>query len=93
MALQFEWHERKAMVNQRKHSISFEEAATIFDDPLSRTIVDVEHSFSGEERLVTIGTSIRGRLLVVIHLENAAKIRLISARPATARERKDYESP
>ena len=92
MALQFEWHDRKAAANLRKHGISFEEAATIFGDPLSRTITDHEHISSREERLITIGMSLLGRLLVVIHLEHGLKIRLISARRATASERTDYEN-
>ena len=92
MALKFEWHERKAASNLRKHGISFEEAATVFGDPLSRTILDDRHSQTGEDRLVTLGLSLRGRLLVVVHLEEGSRIRLIRARRATRQERRDYES-
>jgi len=91
MALQFEWHDRKAASNIRKHGVSFEEAATIFGDPLSRTIPD-DRNITGEERLVTLGMSFRGRLLVVVHLEEELRIRLISARRATPSERRDYEN-
>ena len=91
MSLQFEWHERKAVSNFRKHGVSFEEAATIFGDPLSRTIPD-HRNYSGEDRLVTIGMSFRRRLLVVVHLEEESRIRLISARRATPSERRDYEN-
>ena len=89
MALQFEWHERRAATTLRKHGISFEKASTVFGDILSRTIHDDRHR--GEDRFVTIGKSFRGRLLVVVHLEEGDRIRLISARRATASERKDYE--
>jgi uncharacterized protein len=92
MALQFEWHDRKAAANLRKHGISFEEAATIFGDPLSITITDERHSRPNDERFVTIGSSIRNQLIVVIHLEHEMRIRIISARRATSRERKQYES-
>lgn len=91
MALEFEWHSRKAATNLRKHGISFEEAATIFGDPLSRTIRDDKYH-GGEERFVTIGLSLRGRLLVVVHLDGRMRLRLISARRATSHERRDYEN-
>jgi hypothetical protein len=91
MSLQFSWNPRKAEANRRKHGVTFEEAATAFGDPLSITIPDPDHSV-GENRFILIGQSNRPRLLVVVHLELAEdSIRLISARPATRRERRAYE--
>jgi len=86
----FEWHPRKAEENDRKHGVSFDEAATVFEDELSLTGHDPDHSV-GESRLITFGLSSAGRLLVVCHTERAARIRIISARPATRAERKLYE--
>jgi uncharacterized DUF497 family protein len=92
MGLTFEWDDRKARANLRKHGVSFEEASTIFGDPLSITIPDPLHS-DDEERFVTIGsTSDHRRILVVVHVDRNGRIRIISARPATLRERKQYES-
>ena len=91
MKTRFEWDHAKADANYRKHRVSFDEAATIFDDQLSSTIPDPDHS-AGERRFVTIGTSSSGRLLVVAHTERGAVLRLISARPASAAERKRYET-
>ncbi len=91
MGLQIEWDAAKAASNLRKHRVSFEEAATAFDDPLSLTIPDREHSAS-EERLVLLGAATSGRLLVVVHTERGDSIRIISARKATTRERKQYEA-
>ena len=90
MPLTFEWDDRKAKSNARKHGIGFDEASTVFGDRLSLTIRDPAHS-QVEERLVTIGTSHRGRLLVVVHTERGDNIRIISARPASKRERRTYE--
>jgi len=91
MSLLFTWDPRKAAANLRKHQVSLEEAATAFGDPLSVTIPDPTHS-QGEERFILIGRSERPRLLVVVHLEvTETLIRLISARPATRRERQSYE--
>jgi uncharacterized DUF497 family protein len=89
--IQFEWDNKKAKRNHRKHGVSFEEAATVFYDPLSATFDDPDHSV-GELRLITVGYSSRGRLLVVSHTERVKSIRIISARPATAHERKRHES-
>lgn len=86
----FEWDPLKAAENLRKHRVSFEEAATIFFDPFALTIPDPDHS-SSEDRFVTIGQSIKLRVLVVIHTDRKQRIRLISARKATARERGNYE--
>ena len=88
--MRFEWDEAKARQNTAKHDVAFEEAATVFGDPLSLTIADPEHS-EGEQRWVTMGTSARTRLLVVIHTEQDDLVRLISARAATRRERHFYE--
>ena len=91
MGLIFEWDKDKAKKNVGKHEITFEEASTIFGDPLSITIEDPLHSLPGEDRLITIGLSHRGKILVVVHLDDGDIIRIISARQATKRERKNYE--
>ena len=88
--MRFEWDARKASQNFAKHGISFDEAATIFRDPLSQTGRDPDHSIS-EERFVTFGLSKRAHLLVVSHTEDGDTIRIISARLATAHERSIYE--
>ena len=88
--MEFQWDNRKAAENLRKHNISFQEAITVFSDFLSLTIPDPLHSQS-EERLVTIGYSEKQRLLVVVHTERGDVIRVISAREATSYERKTYE--
>ena len=88
--LTFEWDSNKAASNLVKHGIRFEEAATVFGDALSITISDSAHSQT-EARVVILGRSHRERLLVVIHTERGDSIRIISARLASRRERKDYE--
>ncbi len=90
MALTFEWDTNKARRNLVKHGVSFEESSTVFGDPRSLTIPDPVHSRL-EERFVTIGTSYRAKLLVVVHTERGDNIRIISARMASRRERKFYE--
>jgi uncharacterized protein len=91
MALRFSWDPRKAAANLRKHGVAFEEASTAFGDPLSITVPDPDHS-EDEERFVLIGVSHQQRLLVVIHGERSEEeVRLISARLANRRERRDYE--
>ena len=90
MKITIEWDPEKARTNQRKHNVTFEEAATVFTDPLSATIPDPLHS-EMEERFVIIGQSIQRRLLVVVHTDQEDKIRIISAHLATAHERKTYE--
>ena len=90
MGYRFEWNASKVAENPRKHGVSFEEASTIFGDPLERTIHDPLHS-EDEERFVSLGESRRGRLLVVVFTERRDNIRIISARVATRRERQDYE--
>ncbi|BAZ12891.1 hypothetical protein NIES4071_47250 [Calothrix sp. NIES-4071] len=89
--MKFQWNPEKALSNERKHDVSFEEAVTVFADPLAVTIDDPDHSI-GELRFLTIGLSIMYRLLVVSHTERENQVRLISARPATRQERKSYES-
>jgi uncharacterized protein len=89
--LEFEWDPTKADSNVVKHGVSFEEAATIFGDPLSLTVYDPDHS-QHEDRYLTMGTSIDGRLLIVSHTDRDERIRIISARAATKRERKAYEN-
>jgi len=85
-----EWNARKARENLRKHGVSFEEASSVFFDPLSVTGDDPDHSVS-ERRLVTFGVSSSGRLLAVAHTEKEDVIRIISARQTTRAERKLYE--
>jgi len=87
----FEWDPQKAKSNLEKHGVSFEEASTAFEDPLSLTISDPLHSID-EERMVLIGMSHRDRALVVVHTEREDNIRIISAKKATRKERKNYES-
>ena len=88
--VQFEWDPKKAKRNFKKHGVSFEEGVTVFYDPLSATFDDPDHSV-GEHRYITIGLSSRDRLLVVAHAERGRSLRIISARPATAHERKTHE--
>ena len=86
----FDWDDKKANANLAKHGVTFHEAATVFGDRLALTFHDPDHS-GGEERFLTFGQSMSGRLLVVVHTVRGSSIRLISARPATRRERKIYE--
>ena len=90
MSLTFEWNERKAASNAAKHGLQFDEASTVFADPLSLTIPDPAHS-QEEDRFVTVGSSYRGKLLVDVHTERGDNIRIISARLANRRERRVYE--
>jgi uncharacterized DUF497 family protein len=90
MSFTFEWDDKKAAENLTKHGVSFSEASTVFADPLSRTILDPLHS-EEEERLVILGQSGLQHTLVVVHTYRGEVIRIISARPATSRERRDYE--
>ena len=96
MKLLFEWDENKAHNNLKKHKISFEEAKTIFNDPLLLTYRDDDHS-EQEERAISIGLSTRHRLLLVVHTEqtlhnDTLMIRIISSRKATSAEKKYYEN-
>jgi uncharacterized protein len=88
--MRFDWDPWKAAANLRKHSVSFEEASTVFGDDYSLTGTDPDHS-AGEERFITFGMSQSGRLLVVSHTEQGDTIRIFSARRATRSERKLYE--
>ena len=88
--MEFEWDPEKAAANVRRRRVSFNEAATVLEDPLSTTFPDEAHS-EGEMRFVTVGVSQRGRLLVVAHTERNDTIRITSARRATRREREFYE--
>ena len=91
MGIVFEWDPAKADSNARKHHVTFDEATTVFADPLSLTIVDPLHSRPNDERFVTMGLSHRGRLLVVVHSDFGDRIRIIGARNATRGERAAYE--
>jgi len=82
----FEWHAAKAAAKQRKHGVSFEEAATAFLDPLAQIFDDPDDA-SGEERFLLTGVSAKNRLVLVVHVERGARLRIISARLATRRER------
>lgn len=88
--MEFEWDPKKAKSNLRKHRVSFYEAATAFNDILSFTFEDEAHS-DVELRYATLGMSYQGRILVVAHTMRGEKVRIISAREATPRERKWYE--
>jgi len=87
----FEWDESKAAKNFRKHGVSFEEAATAFGDPFSITIYDPLHS-ENEDRFILLGMSGKNRLLVVVHTDRYEKIRIISARKAIQKEKRQYEN-
>ena len=88
--MEFEWDDTKARRNLLRHGVSFHEAATIFGDSLAITFSDPDHSV-GEQRFLTFGSSLNGRLLAVIHTARGSSVRIISARRATRRERKIYE--
>lgn len=88
--MRFEWDPEKAGENVLHHGVSFEEASTVFFDPLSATGIDPDHSI-GEGRYITFGLSSAGRLLVVAHTDRGEIIRIISARELTRAERKLYE--
>lgn len=88
--MEFEWNEEKAAVNLSRHGVSFDEAKTVFSDPLYVDFYDPDHSYD-EQRYITIGESQAGRLLLVSYTERGNAIRLISAREVTPAERKAYE--
>lgn len=90
--MNFEWDENKARTNRHKHGIDFDEARTVFADPLARIFDDIWHS-ADEHREILIGTSNRGRLLIVCFAERSDEVvRIISSREATPKERKEYEA-
>jgi uncharacterized DUF497 family protein len=86
----FVWDPQKAQTNLSKHGIRFEEARTVFADPMRVVLLDEEHSLD-EQHFISIGFSQRNRLLLVAHVERAGKTRIISARKATRNERRFYE--
>ena len=88
--MKFEWNRKKAVSNVSKHGVSFEEALSVFGDPLARVFDDEEHS-SEEPREIIIGHSSRARLLIVSFTAQGESVRILSARRATRTERKDYE--
>jgi uncharacterized protein len=90
MKLTFEWNEVKAQENLKKHKVAFDEGKTIFNDPFLLTFPDADSS-KDEERYINIGVSVKNRIIVLIHTERQGKIRIISCRKATARERRYYE--
>lgn len=91
MDIRLEWDRKKALANAARHGVSFDEASTVFDDPLARIFTDEDHSME-EAREIIVGHSVAGRLLLVSFTERAKRVvRIISARPATKRERNDYE--
>jgi len=89
--MEFDWDDNKAEINIVRHGVSFLEAASVFDDDLSITFPDPDHSIV-EERLIIIGHSTRGRLLFVSHTDRTNGLRIISAREVTRNERKVYEN-
>jgi uncharacterized protein len=88
--MEFEWDPDKAASNFEKHGIGFHDAATVFGDPLAVTYHDMIHS-ADEDRFITFGATVSGRFVVVVHADRGDRIRLISARDMTRRERRQYE--
>jgi len=86
----FEFDPTKAAINRRKHGVTFDEAISVFDDPLSSTLPDDQHS-DEENRFITVGMSAQQRLLFVVYTDKDSRIRLIGARTVTAAEREQYE--
>ncbi len=89
--MQFEWDPEKTVTNKANHGVSFEEATSVFGNPLATTVPDPDHS-EGEERFLTTGLSSRQRVLIVWHTDRGEIIRIIGAREATSHERRIYES-
>lgn len=88
--MKFEWDSKKAAVNLKKHDVTFQEAATVFGDPLAITFQDPDHS-ENEERQMTFGSSLQNRLIVVSHMERKNRTRIISARLMNRKEKVIYE--
>ena len=88
--LEFEWDEAKADRNLEKHGVTFDEASSVFRDPLGKVLPDPTDA-SGEDRAIMMGHSDQGRLLIVVFTERAHRIRIVSARGATRRERHGYK--
>lgn len=91
MDMRFDWDETKAIGNEQKHQVTFQEAMSVFNDPFSELLDDPAHS-AEEDRLILIGHSDMGRLLVISFTERPYVTRIISARQATIKERKSYEA-
>jgi uncharacterized DUF497 family protein len=89
--IRFEWDEKKAASNLKKHAVSFDEAKTVLEDPFSLTIPDRNHS-TGETRFIDLCYSVKNRLLVVVYTERNDVIRIISSREAEKYERRQYEN-
>jgi uncharacterized protein len=88
--VEFEWDPKKAAANVRKHNVAFQEAASVFGDPLALTFGDPDHS-KNEDRYITFGLSLQKRLIVVSHVDRKKRTRIISARLMDRKERKIYE--
>ncbi|MEI8173611.1 MAG: BrnT family toxin [Deltaproteobacteria bacterium] len=88
--MEFEWNTKKAAANIQKHNVTFQEAATVFGDPLAVTFYDPDHSVN-ENRFITFGFSLQKRLLIVSHTERGGRTRIINARLVDRNERKIYE--
>jgi len=88
--MEFEWDSKKAAANIQKHDVTFQEAATVFGDPLTVTFYDPDHSVN-ENRFITFGSSLQKRLLIVSHTERGGRTRIINARLMDRNERKIYE--
>ncbi|MEQ1738563.1 MAG: BrnT family toxin [Methyloglobulus sp.] len=88
--MNYKWDDNKAATNLSKHGVAFDEAITVFDDPLYVDFYDPDHSID-EYRFIILGQSVKGRLLFVSYMERNNTIRIISAREATLSERKAYE--
>ncbi|MDQ6676944.1 MAG: BrnT family toxin [Acidobacteriota bacterium] len=88
--MEFEWDSRKAVENLKKHGVLFEDAATVFLDPMAMTFLDPDHS-EQEHREITLGYTMKGHLMFVSHCQRKGGIRIIGARPATPAERRQYE--
>ncbi|MGP8246445.1 MAG: BrnT family toxin [Bryobacteraceae bacterium] len=86
----FEWDVRKAAANRKKHRVTFEDASSVFFDPLAITFPDPDHSLD-ERREITLGYTMKKEMVLVSHCERGERIRIISARPATRTERRQYE--
>jgi len=89
--MKFEWHAKKAISNTRKHGVTFEEAKTVFFDPLGFTVFDPDHS-EQEDRYVTMGMTDRYRLVIVSHTDRGESVRIISARLPDPQETQEYEN-
>lgn len=92
MTIRFEWDEKKAIINKRKHDVSFDEAQTVFSDAFSIIKADIGHS-DNEERQLIVGMSRKNRMIIISFTEREDVVRLVNARKATRNERKQYEKP